>query len=467
MSYKGEVSALRARGWQELDEGKRENDETRVGMIRELLGGLTASADPIADMIAVGEAMAELHQPIDGVLAETNAVNVVLSMIDADRDGRLTEVALKLLNCFLGLSPFACPIIAENGQRLVRLLESNDATCLVVGIIVQMLRGKREFVIELVFDLDMLSLAVSLIESNRYSEQAVGALFELVGWMFKAMKLEEVQRVVRGRQAFEIPKEVVQGYVRGANPHVVLHCLNCLNAMVHRWPGDLGQLVTPQVVERLVEMTRAMETIDPLHVGDILSAVVDIWNVWTLTFIERDYGQSVIGTIVPLLANLMGSFPNQAKQILTLFSNVAYHSRLGINEAVYKVIMAKFDEVPYASKELLMMIFCKIAVDHAQDIIEMPDNNYQKLLLSALEAADPLNSGKLTLAFLKSVHALFSANDELIDGENPVIDPEELREFLESCISESKSRDIFEIAELIKQHFFSEKTDAKDLLFTD
>ena len=467
MSYKGEVSALRARGWQELDEGKRENDETRVGMIRELLGGLTASADPIADMIAVGEAMAELRQPIDGVLAETNAVNVALSMIDADRDGRLTEVALKLLNCFLGLSPFACPIIAENGQRLVRLLESNDATCLVVGIIVQMLRGKREFVIELVFDLDMLSLAVSLIESNRYSEQAVGALFELVGWMFKAMKLEEVQRVVRGRQAFEIPKEVVQGYVRGANPHVVLHCLNCLNAMVHRWPGDLGQLVTPQVVERLVEMTRAMETIDPLHVGDILSAVVDIWNVWTLTFIERDYGQSVIGTIVPLLANLMGSFPNQAKQILTLFSNVAYHSRLGINEAVYKVIMAKFDEVPYASKELLMMIFCKIAVDHAQDIIEMPDNNYQKLLLSALEAADPLNSGKLTLAFLKSVHALFSANDELIDGENPVIDPEELREFLESCISESKSRDIFEIAELIKQHFFSEKTDAKDLLFTD
>ena len=466
MSYKGEVSALRDKGWQELDEGQK-NDEARVGMIREVLGGLATSADPRADMMAVGEAMAELCQPIDAVLAETNAVNVVLSLIDGDRDGRVTEAALKLLNCFLGLSPFPCPIIAENGQRLVKLLERNDATCLVVGIIIQMLRKKREYVRELVFDLDMLSLAVSLIGSNRYSEQAVGSLFELVGWIFKAMKLEEVQRVIGGKPAFEIPKEVVQGYVSAASPHVVLHCLNCLNAMVHRWPGDLGQLVTRQVVEKLVEMTRNMETIDPGHVGDILSAVVDIWNVWALTFIERDYAQSVIGTIVPLLANLMNNFSKQSKQILTLFSNVAYHSRLGINEAVYKVIMAKFDEVPYANKELLMMIFCKIAVDHAHDIIEMPDNDYPKLLLSALEVAEQTNSDKLTLAFLKSVHALFSADDELIDGENPVIDPQELREFLETCISESKSRDVFEMAELIKQHFFSEKTDAKDLLFTD
>lgn len=439
------------------------NNPHTVDMIGGILRELMSSQNPGEDIRAILRAMPEITQPIDNVLSMTNAVPSVLSILDtayANADLGVSIAALSLLQSWLALSPFPGPIIAENNERIVKLIEVNELVCFVVGIIQQLLRANPDYVKVLVVDMNLLSKAVEMIHTERYTPQAVGELFELMTSIIKNTKKSVMETKIGDVALCDIPKNIVQTYVSASYPDVILHSLHCLDALVHRWPRDYSELITDPVLDKLVWMTTNMRSIDPFHVGAVLESVLDIWHVWVLHFIENT---RVIETIVPALADLLSDFPNQSTRILALFSNIAYHAHTGINLPVYQMIMKNFDSVSFNNKEMLMMIFCNLAVHHADDIIEL--GNYEQLLNSAFDCVDMDCSKKLTLAFLKSIYALFSADNDLIDGDSPVIDPEALRELVENCIHQSTDHELFRTAQLLKDHFMSEKVEPKDLLF--
>ena len=441
----------------------KENNPQTVNMIGGILRDLMTSQNPGEEIRAILRVMPEITHPIDNVLDMTNAVPSVLSILDiAYEKGDLgvSIAALKLLQSWLTLSPFPCPIIAENSERLVKLIEIDDLVCFVVAIIQQLLRANPDYVKVLVVDMNLLSKAVQMIYTARYTPQAVGELFELMASILRSTKKSVMETKIGDVALCDIPKNVVQTYVSAEYPDVILHSLHCLNALVRRWPRDYRELITDPVLDKLVWMTTNMRSLDPFRVGAILESVLDIWHVWVLHFIEN---MRVIETIVPALADLLGDFPNQSTSILALFSNIAYHAHTGINLPVYRMIMTNFDTVSFNNKEMLMMIFCNLAVHHADEIIEIGD--FEQLLNSAFDCIDMDCSKKLALPFLKSVYALFSADNDLIDGESPIIDPESLRELVEKCIHESTDHDLFRVAQLLKDHFMSEKVEPKDLLF--
>lgn len=441
----------------------KENNPQTVDMIGGILRDLMTSQNPGEDLRAILRAMQEITQPINNVLSMTNAVPSVLSILDIAyerADLGVSAAALKVLQSWLALSPFPGPIIAENSERLVKLIEVDELVCFVVGIIQQLLRANPDYVKVLIVDMNLLSKAVEMIRTGRYTPQAVGELFELMASLLKTAKKSVMETKIGNVAICDIPKDVVQTYVSAASPDVLLHSLHCLNALVRRWPRDYSELITDRVLNKLVWMTTNMVSIDQFHVGAILESVLDIWHVWVLHFIEN---MRVIEKIVPALAKLLGDFPNQSTSILALFSNIAYHAHTGINLPVYRMIMANFDSVSFNNKEMLMMIFCNLAVHHADEIIELGD--FEQLLNSAFDSIDMDFSKKLTLPFLKSVYALFSADNDLIDGESPIIDPEALQELVEKCIHESTDHDLFRVAQLLKDHFMSERVEPKDLLF--
>jgi hypothetical protein len=319
----------------------------------------------------------------------------------------------------------------------------------------EIFRWKKEDAMSLVLGPNFLPALSEFIQHHQISHEYIGQLFHVLSIVLAPIDLSWVSARRHLGPIWEIPRDLIFLYLFSNDPIILPFVLDALDQLIVKWPDETQNLLTGEVVVRLKEVTQNAHKIRDAGTT-VFASVVRIWQRCVHCYSPENGNRELLPGLVQALLDQLPNFPAAAPQVLFLFSNAAYYPASGINRAVYKVLMDRFQDVSFGEKESLLMMFCNLATKHAHEMVEL--GRCDEFLAAGQETVAAAASPKYAIAFLKAVYELLSAENDLVAA----FDHEEFIDFL-SEIAGGEDPTAGEYAQKILDGFCREGTTLDDL----